>query len=55
MTVETIPDRWIGGYLQTHPDQTVRDAVDWWMDQARMERQWIEEHAEDFTIMESVA
>ena len=60
--VEVIPDAWIGGYLQGNPGATVQDAVDWWMDQAAMERQWIADRieakglADGFTIeLEEIA
>lgn len=36
----TIPDRWLGGFLQAHKGATVADAVAYWQEQERLERQW---------------
>lgn len=36
-----IPDAWLGGFLQGHPEATVLDAVNWWINQVQLEQQWI--------------
>ena len=36
MKAKKIPDRWLQGYLRTHPEQSVWDAIAWWVEQERL-------------------
>lgn len=52
MTINlTIPDAWFAGFLLGHPESTIDDAVNYWLDQEVMEAEFQAQQKSDYAVI----